>query len=206
MIASSHASPSSASSCRAAQTAVASAAPGSRSTTISCAGASASASSAALAVGTARQWWPAARSHGATSGSMPPTSRSADSWRRRKPVRDTPGLSPLPVVLLRAARPRAEGVERLVEPLEPLVARRGPVEAVLGGVADLLRGEHRAGARAGGQPAGDIDGGAEPVAPAVDGRAERDPRAQRREVLLVFGAVDEREAGLDRRGELRPDG
>ena len=81
-----------------------------------------------------------------------------------------------------AARPGPERLDRLLEALELLLARRGPVEAVLGRLVHLLRDEHGARARAAGQAAGDVDGRAEPVAPAVDGRAVGDARPQRREV------------------------
>src|SRR4051812_10804439 len=68
--------------------------PDSRSTTSRSAGVSSSVASASFAPETELIAWPAARSHGWTSGSIAPTS-STPAWRRRtNPERDTDRLSP----------------------------------------------------------------------------------------------------------------
>ena len=78
--------------------------------------------------------------------------------------------------------PDAVGLHGLGDALQALRAGAGPRVAVaVGGVAHLLGRQHGAGPRARGQAAGEVDGRAEPVAPAVDGRAVGDAGAQRRE-------------------------
>ena len=92
------------------------------------------------------------------------------------------GLSPL------VGAAGAVGPERRGEALELLLARRTDhCEARRRASRTSSVDEHGGRARALGEPAGDVDGRAEPVAPAVHGRAVGDAGPQRREALGAVG-------------------
>ena len=102
-------------------------------------------------------------------------------------------------------RPHAVDGDLARHSLEAAVAGERPQVVPARGLTDLAGRDDAATAREAGQPAGEVDGAAVPVARALEALARRDAAAQQQPVRIVAGAVDESEHCVEQRVRLGRD-